>query len=260
MSEVHESCWGWWCLPLAPKMSFLGVFFFTESFPHLFNTESESLGRCSFLNVGKAPDSLCDCRKARDSRLPRENNRTHDLHVWFHFYLHRLASFVLAAPPGEAAELCWTSFVRKTPHGNCFSDAQRAIPICSMCGFFLCLNLQHVLVVNLVIFQAWCGAWSILPATPEDWRSFKHPGGRQGMAEETSQNYKMSWDHFRYPAHNGWNPEVFSIQVYLGFLWGYPNSWMFYNGQSCENWWFGGTPIYGNPDWVCLKFEVYHVL
>ena len=146
----------------------LGVFFFYGEFPTFVQHGIRKSGRCSFLNVGKAPDSLCDCRKARDSRLPRENNRTHDLHVWFHFYLHRLASFVLAAPPGEAAELCWTSFVRKTPHGNCFSDAQRAIPICSMCGFFLCLNLQHVLVVNLVIFQAWCGAWSILPATPED--------------------------------------------------------------------------------------------
>ena len=30
-----------------------------------------------------------------------------------------------------------------------------------------------------------------------------------------------------------------------GFLeWGYPNSWMVYNGKSDQ--WFGGTPILGN--------------
>ena len=34
---------------------------------------------------------------------------------------------------------------------------------------------------------------------------------------------------------------------YGGFhKWGYPNSWMVYNGKSYSNWWFGGTPISGN--------------
>ena len=37
--------------------------------------------------------------------------------------------------------------------------------------------------------------------------------------------------------------------TYGGFHneWGYPNSWMVYNGKSDKNGWFGGTSILGNP-------------
>jgi hypothetical protein len=84
-------------------------------------------------------------------------------------------------------------------------------------------------------------------AFPWDWVRFSHWSWR--IAEPPSQSWAsfpcslLSW------GGSCWSPRAgcFRLEILVvSVFWGYPNSWMVYNGKSYSSGWFRDTPVLGN--------------